>query len=189
MEPKVEVLCSFEPQEYIERHISPNGDWCTSPLNYNGSVTIKKPYISPRRQDTICWYIFDSASPYEVQRKEADILESVINECQKMLVKLSENTCPTNDNTIVTYGAFYLGALTAANKLIEQYISKPWTGENKVYRDAEIRLITKDKRSMQLFLDGVYDIMYRNHERNAKGKLIRCEAYFADRYKNFEEVK
>lgn len=41
---------------------------------------------------------------------------------------------------------------------------------------------------MQLSLDGVYDIMYRNHERK-KGKLIRCEAYFADRYKNFEEVK
>lgn len=93
------------------------------------------------------------------------------------------------ENSTEYYGAYYLGALTAVNKFVEQYISKPWTGENKVYRDAEIRLITKDKRSMQLFLDGVYDIMYRNHERNAKGKLIRCEAYFANRYKNFEEVK
>lgn len=189
METKVEVLCSFEPQENIARHISPNGDYCASPLGYEGSVTIKKPYISPHQQDTICWCIYDCASPYEVQRREADILESVINECQKMLVKLSEKTCPTNDNTIVTYGAYYLGALTAANKFIEQYICKSWTGENKVYRDAEIRLITKDKRSMQMFLDGVYDIMYRNHKRNAKGKLISCEAYFADRYKNFEEVK
>lgn len=81
----------------MERHIAPNGDWCASPLNYEGSVTIKKPYISPHQQDTIRWYIYDCASPYEVQRREADILESVINECQKMLVKLTEKTFPTNE--------------------------------------------------------------------------------------------
>lgn len=92
-------------------------------------------------------------------------------------------------NSTEYYGAYHLGALMAAKKIIEQYICKSWTGENKVYRDAELRLIMRDKRSIQLFLDGCYDIMYRNHKRDKKGKLISCEAYFADRYKNFEEVK
>ena len=94
-----------------------------------------------------------------------------------------------NENSVEYYGAYYLGALLAAKKVIEQYVNKPWQGENKVYREAELKLITRDKRSMQLFMDGVYDICYKNHKRNAKGKLIYCEAYFADRRTNFVEVR
>jgi len=94
-----------------------------------------------------------------------------------------------NEQDLEYYGAYYLGALTAAKKVIEEYVNKAWTGENKVYRDADIKLITRDKRSMQLFMDGLYDIMYRDHKRNAKGKLVYVEAYFADRRTNFVEVK
>ena len=82
--------------------------------------------------------------------------------------------------SIEYYGAYHLGALIAANKIIEEYINKPFVGEEKVYRDAELRLITHDKRSMQLWLDGCHRIGYRNHERNKKGKLVRCEAFFID---------
>jgi len=94
-----------------------------------------------------------------------------------------------NEQSVEYYGAYYLGALLAAKKVIEQYVNKPWQGENKVYREAELTLITRDKRSMQLFMGGVYDICYRNHERDKKGKLIKCEAYFADRRTEFREVR
>lgn len=78
------------------------------------------------------------------------------------------------------YGAYYLGALQSATKIIEEYIGRPCNGDGKVYRDAELRLITSDKRSMQLYMEGVKRIHYRNHERDKKGKLIKCEAYFGD---------
>lgn len=83
-------------------------------------------------------------------------------------------------NDLEYYGAFHLGALIAANKIIDDYVKPSYTGENKVYRDAELRLITKDKRSMQLWLEGTHRIGYRNHERDKKGKLVRCEAYFIE---------
>lgn len=94
-----------------------------------------------------------------------------------------------DEQNIEYYGAYYLGAMLAVKKVVEDYINKSWTGDNKVYREAELALITRDKRSMQLYMDGVYDICYRNHKRNAKGKLVSCEAYFADRRTEFKEVR
>ena len=93
-----------------------------------------------------------------------------------------------DENSVEYYGAYYQGALLAAKKVIDQYVNKSWHGENKVYREAELTLITRDKRSMQLFMEGYYVICYKNHKRNAKGKLIYCEAYFADKRTNFVQV-
>ena len=64
------------------------------------------------------------------------------------------------ENNVEYYGAYYLGALLAAKKVIERYANKPWQGDDKVYREAELTLITRAKRSMQLFMDGIYDICY-----------------------------
>lgn len=49
--------------------------------------------------------------------------------------------------------------------------------ENKVYSDAIYTMLFSDKRNMQNFLYGE-TICFRNHERNKKGKLIKCEAYY-----------
>ena len=74
-------------------------------------------------------------------------------------------------------------------KLMERLMtdSKP-KGEEWVYLEAEWRLFMSSKRNCQLFLDGT-EIRYRNHERDKKGKLIRCEAYFVERHTIFTEVK
>lgn len=48
--------------------------------------------------------------------------------------------------------------------------------DNKVYSDAVYRLLL-DKRAMSMFLQGDRVLRFRNHKRNAKGKLIEVEAY------------
>ena len=60
--------------------------------------------------------------------------------------------------------------------------------DNKVYRDAVFRLITSDLRYMGMFLTESHDIYYRNHKRDKKGKLISCEAYFAEKVVIYKEV-
>lgn len=60
--------------------------------------------------------------------------------------------------------------------------------DNKVYLDAVFRLITSDLRYMGMFLTESHDICYRNHKRDKKGKLISCEAYFAEKVVIYKEV-
>lgn len=60
--------------------------------------------------------------------------------------------------------------------------------DNKVYRDAVFRLITSDLRYMGMFLTESHEICYRNHKRDKKGKLISCEAYFAEKVVIYKEV-
>jgi hypothetical protein len=40
---------------------------------------------------------------------------------------------------------------------------------------------------MELFMDGT-PIRYRNHERDKKGKLTKCEAYFYKEQRIIQEV-
>lgn len=90
---------------------------------------------------------------------------------------------------LAMYASYYQGARDMGQKLMERLItdSKP-KGEEWVYLEAEWRLFMSSKRNCQLFLDGT-EIRYRNHERDKKGKLIRCEAYFTERLTLIREVK
>lgn len=60
--------------------------------------------------------------------------------------------------------------------------------DNKIYRDAVFRLITSDLRYMGMFLTESHTICFRNHKRDKKGKLISCEAYFAEKVTIYKEV-
>ena len=88
---------------------------------------------------------------------------------------------------LVYYGAYYMGALSAASKL-ENYCKHNWRGDDRFYLDAELRLITSSKRNMQLWLDGT-QIGFRNHKRDKKGKLESCECYFLEHKQVIQEVK
>ncbi len=83
------------------------------------------------------------------------------------------------EQTTAYYGAYYLGALIAAKKIIESYPPKA-KGDDGIYTKAELELITRDKANMQKFLEGCHRIGFRNHVRNAKGKLMSCEAYWCE---------
>ena len=58
-----------------------------------------------------------------------------------------------------------------------------------VYMDAIHRLITSDLRYTGMFLAGDYTICYRNHKRDKKGKLVSCEAFFADKVEVYRDVE
>lgn len=60
--------------------------------------------------------------------------------------------------------------------------------DSKVYRDAVFNLITSDLRYMGMFLTESHTICFRNHKRDKKGKLISCEAYFAEKITLYREV-
>ena len=90
-------------------------------------------------------------------------------------------------HNLVYYGAYYLGALSAATKLAS-YFKHNWRGDDRIYLDAELRLITSSKRNMQLWLDGT-QMGFRNHVRNATNKLKWCEAYFIETKQVIQEVK
>lgn len=51
--------------------------------------------------------------------------------------------------------------------------------DNNVYSSAIYRLL-KDKRNMSMFLEGGREIHFKDHKRNAKGKLVSVEAFLAD---------
>lgn len=111
-------------------------------------------------------------------RDARDILE------RRMAV---EKDIKVNLQNLVQYGAYLMGALDVAKTIIS-YVNWNAKGDERVYRDAELALITKSKRTMQLFLDGC-DVRYRNWKRNKKGKLESCEAYFVERRMVTQKVK
>lgn len=98
-----------------------------------------------------------------------------------------ENDVKIDLHNMIFYAAYYQGALMAAKEMVA-YAKWNAKGDDRVYRDAELALITQSKRTMELFMDNT-PIRYRNHERDKKGKLVKCEAYFAQKQTSFKEVK
>ena len=100
-----------------------------------------------------------------------------------------EKDIKINLQNLIYYGAYYMGALQAAQNITEALLQgvKP-KGEDWIYKKAEWDLITASKRNMQLYLDGT-PMRYRNHKRNNKGKLVSCECYFVEYQRTITEVK
>lgn len=104
--------------------------------------------------------------------KAQDILErrmAVVKEVQIDLRK------------VLHYGAYYLGAIQAVQEVTRQLLEgdKP-KKDDWIYLKAFWKFITKNKRNMQLFLDGT-EMRYRNHQRDKRGKLKSVECYFVER--------
>ena len=87
-----------------------------------------------------------------------------------------ENEVKIDLHKMVYYAAYYQGALMAAKELVG-YAKWNAKGDDRIYRDAELALITQSKRTMELFMDNT-PIRYRNFVKDKKGKLVGCEAYF-----------
>lgn len=116
--------------------------------------------------------------------------DKIIAQAQNILARRMavEKDIKVNLQNLVQYGAYLTGALDVSKSIIS-YVNWNAKGDERVYRDAELALITKSKRTMQLFLDGCCDIRYRNWKRNKKGKLESCEAYFVEKRLMAIEVK
>ena len=127
---------------------------------------------------------FTYAEKQQIERAQK-ILEAHEDERAKRFA--IENEVKIDLHNMIFYAAYYQGALMAAKELMP-YAKWNAKGDDRVYRDAELALITQSKRTMELFMDNT-QILYRNHEREKKGKLVKCEAYFAQKQACFKEVK
>lgn len=86
------------------------------------------------------------------------------------------------------YSAYLQGARAATEAVVKCFpqITK---GKDAPYNKAIIELALSSKRNMDLFLTGEYEIRFRNHKNDRKGKCIECEAYFARAITTIEEVR
>ena len=85
-----------------------------------------------------------------------------------------------NAQSVAYYGAYYLGAIQAVQKVVSELTANKPKGEDWLYLEAFWKFITKNKRNMQIFMDGD-EMRYRNHQRDKKGKLKSVECYFVER--------
>lgn len=81
---------------------------------------------------------------------------------------------------IHVWGAYYQGARMMLLHLWEHYdLRERCAVKDKdagVYMKAIVDFALTDKRNCELFMAGER-LRFRNHERNKKGRLVRCEAY------------
>lgn len=85
-----------------------------------------------------------------------------------------------NAQSVAYYGAYYLGAIQAVQKVVSELTANKPKGEDWLYLEAFWKFITKNKRNMQMFMDGE-EMRYRNHQSDKKGKLKSVECYFVER--------
>ena len=106
----------------------------------------------------------------------------IIQQAQDILERrfAVENELKLNAQSVSYYGAYYLGALQAVQRVIEHLADNKPKGDDWVYLKAEWDLITKSKRNMQMYLDGE-EMRYRNHLTAKNGKLKSVECYFVER--------
>ena len=106
----------------------------------------------------------------------------IIQQAQDILERrfAVENELKLNAQSVSYYGAYYLGAIQAVQKVIEHLVDNKPKGDDWVYLKAEWDLITKSKRNMQMYLDGE-EMRYRNHLTAKNGKLKSVECYFVER--------
>lgn len=89
-----------------------------------------------------------------------------------------------NLQNIIQWSAYMQGARKAFLWMLEnenQY-------DNKVYKQAVLKLITSELRYTGMFLTEQNEICFRNHKCDKKGKLVSVEAYFAERVTIYREV-
>ena len=85
-----------------------------------------------------------------------------------------------NRQSVAYYGAYYLGAIQAVQRVVSELTANKPKGDDWLYLEALWKCITKDKRHMQMYLDGD-ETRYRNHQRDKRGKLKSVECYFVER--------
>lgn len=86
------------------------------------------------------------------------------------------------------YSAHLQGAMMAMERIIKCF-PQILKGKDAPYNKAIISLAQSSLRNMDLFLTDEYEIRFRNHKNDRKGKCIECEAYFARIATKIEEVK
>lgn len=96
----------------------------------------------------------------------------------------TEYEIKVNILNIREYSAFLQGA----RKMMCYWSEYELLPDNKVFKDAIVRLITSELRYMDMFLMQSHELRFKNHQYNKKGKLLKVEAYFAEKVTIYKEV-
>lgn len=106
----------------------------------------------------------------------------IIEQAQDIMARrfATQNELKLNLQSVTYYGAYYLGAIQAVQKVVSELTANKPKGEQWLYLEALWKFITKNKRNMQMFLDGE-EMRYRNHQHDKRGKLVSVECYFVER--------
>ena len=106
----------------------------------------------------------------------------IIEQAQDIMARrfATQNELKLNAQSVAYYGAYYLGAIQAVQKVVSELTTNKPKGDDWVYLKAFWDCITKDKRHMQMYLDGD-EMRYRNHVTAKNGKLKSVECYFVER--------
>ena len=106
----------------------------------------------------------------------------IIQQAQDIMARrfATQNELKLNRQSVAYYGAYYLGAIQAVQKVVGELTTNKPKGDDWVYLKAFWDCITKDKRHMQMYLDGD-ETRYRNHVTAKNGKLKSVECYFVER--------
>lgn len=91
-----------------------------------------------------------------------------------------------NLQNICWYAAYYYGAM-AGMRLLGEHLIHYTKGDDNVYAESLIRLVSSDVRNANLFLDG-YPTAFRNHQRKGK-KLIKVDSYFYERISAIKPIE
>lgn len=112
----------------------------------------------------------------------------IVNEFDMMRRIAASLDIPINLRYVQQYSAYLQGARMAITKMAE-FFPEIFKGKNGVYNNAVYQLITSTLRNTDLFLTGEYEIRFRSHKNDRKGKCTECEAYYSETITINKEVK
>lgn len=93
---------------------------------------------------------------------------------------------------LVPRGIYIDGAREMLRKLRDYSLTgdAPAKAEDRIYNKAIIDLLLSSKDAADRFLSDDYsEIRFTDHERDKKGKLLKCRAYFAKKATIYQEIK
>lgn len=94
---------------------------------------------------------------------------------------------PADLRRVAEYSAYLQGALAAFQAFADEF-PQIFKGKDAAYHKAVFELATSSKRAADLYLSRAYQVRFRNHKVDKKGKLLSCEAYFAQPVTTIREV-
>lgn len=129
----------------------------------------------------------ESRSKEEIKQnvRIATVLERLVNNME--VSAACRLDMPLNLHNVMYYGAYYGGVLMAM-AFVRDNVVPIMKGEDRVYMEAVFDLVTKRKDNARRLLEGEYEVRFRNHEKDKRGKVVKCEAYFAKRVTTYKEV-
>lgn len=129
----------------------------------------------------------NEAALRRLERAKAEYMDAMRAFQTEEEIRLALKDVPmANVRNVQMYSAYYNGMRKAFGMMADErsFIHQDYgktKAETEVYRKAIFDLITEDIRKTEIFVSGA-DIGFCNHERDKRGKLVKCDAYFFEEY-------